>query len=744
MIPTPKFILPIFFVFTILLPIVVFGQHTHQKKHRCGSQFLLEDQYKKNPELRSLVAKERSKLAERIQTNTPLSLRTNNTTLTVSVVVHIVLPPDLINTVTDAQIQSQIDVLNTDFAGLNADSTRIPTAFKSRYGKGRIRFCLAKRTPDGLATNGIIRVTSNTKSDPGVGDPIKYTSFGGSDAWDPRKYLNIWVGDDLTSSFLGYTFTPTLPLSVIPLNERGFVNQYQCFGKGGTSQAPYNLGRTAVHEIGHFFNLEHIWGPSNCDGSDDCADDDGVADTPTQEKCNYGVPSGVLTDLCTTSSPGIMWMNYMDYVDDRAMVMYTPQQYTRMESTFTSVSWMQALANSDACTSPQSFARDVRLLGVNNSLTSYKSGFLYTCSNNYQPVIKVRNLGTSTVNGLRIEAKINNGSSFITNWSGSILPNAETDITLNAIPISNGTNTNFLIEITQVNGLTDLNPSDNSFTAPGVIFPVVLNLPYNEGFEQSGFPPNNWRLLNPDNDTTWVRTTDAAKTGTASMLFDNYNLEANNLFDWMISPLLPARGKDSIFVSFQVAAATYRIPSSITDALTDTLEILVSGNCGVNYTKRYNKAGLNLVTTGDFATINYFIPTSSQWRKDSVFIGYYDNNAPEYIQIAFKNIANYENNIYIDDIQIYNRQRVFPTSIRDVNMNNAKYIKSYPNPFKDLIVIEKSERFNVLPYRIINVFGQKLISGLLKDTKQHIDVAGLPSGIYFLQVKDEVIKIIKE
>jgi hypothetical protein len=744
MIPSKKIVVPFLWLFINIIPTVLYSQINQHKKHRCGSQYVLDQQYKKNPGLKSLVAKERSILVEKSKQNALLSLRNNNTTLTVSVVVHVVLPAGLNSSVTDAQIQSQIDVLNTDYAGLNADSTRIPTAFKSRFGKGKIRFCLAKRTPDGLSTTGIVRVISSTKSDPGIGDPIKYTSFGGSDAWDPRKYLNIWVGDDLTSSFLGYTFTPSLSLSIVPLNERGFVNQYECFGKGGSALPPYNLGRTAVHEIGHFFNLEHIWGPSNCDGNDDCSDDDGVGDTPTQEGCNYGVPTGVLTDNCTTNAPGIMWMNYMDYVDDRAMVMYTPQQYTRMEATFNNVSWMLGLANTDACSAAQSFERDARIIGINNGVTSYNASLLYACNNNFQPSIKVRNVGTATINTLRIESRINNSAPFVTNWSGSLLPNTETDITLNGIALNNGTNPNLIIDITQVNGLADLNPSNNTLTSSGVVLPIILNLPYNEGFEQAIFPPANWRLVNPDNDTTWVRTTNASKTGIGSMVIDNFNYEANGLSDWMISPLIPARGKDSVFLKFDVAAATYRQPSTITDNLTDTLQILVSNNCSNNFSNLYAKSGLNLVTTGDIENINFFVPTSAQWRKDSVFIGYYDNNGPDYVQVAFRNITNYENNIYIDNIQIYNRQRIFPTSVRELNGLASAYIKAFPNPFRDKVIIEKDERFNVLPYRLINVFGQQLFSGFLKEKQQIIEIVNLSPGIYFIQVKNQSIKLIKQ
>jgi len=710
------------------------------KRHRCGTQFVIEEQYKKNPDLKRIVAAERSRLAAAALQEKSVIRARSNSTLTVPVVVHIVLPNPTI--ISDAQVQSQIDILNTDYAGLNGDSTRIPAAFKPFFGKGRIRFCLAKRTPSGESTNGIIRKVSSTKSDPGIGDPIKYSAQGGSDAWDPTQYLNVWVGDDLTSSFLGYSFTPSLPLSIVPLVERGFVNQYQCFGKGGTTQAPYNLGRTAVHEIGHYFNLEHIWGPTNCDGNDVCSDDDGIGDTPKQEGCNYGNPVGVLTDNCTATDPGIMWMNYMDYVNDLSMVMYTPQQYARMEANFVNVVWMQNLANSNGCTPPQSVARDVRLVSLNNTITGSNSSFLYACNNSYQPNITVRNLGTASVNAMRIEVKINGGSAVITNWSGTLNTASEISINLNPITLNNGTNNNFLIEITQVNGQDDQNTINNAYSAPGIIYPFVLTQPLTEGFEQVIFPPSNWRLLNPDNNFTWQRTTDAARTGTASMVFDNFNSEENDLLDWMISPLIPAKGRDSIFLTFQIAAATFIKPSTIT-ALADTLEIMVSSNCGTSFTSRYKKGGIGLVTTGDVAIETYFIPTTSQWRKDSVFIGFYDNNGPDNIQIAFKHTTNWENNIYIDDISIFNRQRNTNTGINDLYNDILSNIRIYPNPVNTQLTIDQLNTGKNMPYRIVNIFGQQVMSGILQNQKSVIDISRLSSGVYFFHMKEGAIKLIK-
>ena len=189
------------------------------------------------------------------------------------------------------------------------------------FGKGNLRFCLARTDTRGDGTNGILRVASQTQSSPGLADPVKLTCSGGSNAWDASRYLNIWVCN-MPGGFLGYSFFGSDPLSIVPLNERGFVNNFRFFGRGGSAQAPFNLGRTATHEIGHFFDLDHIWGPNNCDGAQGCGDDDGIGDTPLQVRCNFGAPAAdsVITDVCTPAAPGIMWMNYMDYVDDRAMV----------------------------------------------------------------------------------------------------------------------------------------------------------------------------------------------------------------------------------------------------------------------------------------------------------------------------------------------------------------------------------------------------------------------------------------
>jgi hypothetical protein len=716
--------------------------------HKCGTQYLLDEAVKKNPALKQEIEENRRKTFEKFEQI--LHTLRPDAVYTIPVVVHIVLPNPSI--VSDAQVQSQIDVLNTDYAGLNADSTRIPAAFKPLFGKSNIRFCLARRDIKGDATNGIVRVVSGITSAPGNGDPVKFSCFGGSDAWDPTKYLNIWVCV-MPTGFLGYSFFASETLAERPLNERGYVNNFRAFGKGGTSVAPFNLGRTATHEIGHFFDLSHIWGPNNCDGAQSCDDDDSVNDTPKQFRCTFGAPpaDSVITDACSTTNPGIMWMNYMDYVDDRAMVMYTPGQYSRMEAILLANPWMSGLISSNGCDPVPALSRDVRFETFKEVFYDFcgsDKNTIFVCSAAYKPFIRVKNLGTDIISSLTVSARFGTGTVTSTNWTGTIAPQATADILLNSMTVNPGVNSNLIVYTSNPNGSADQKLSNDTGKLGAVVYSIAT-LPYSEGFESTGFPPLLWQRLNPDNDTTWQRTTRAAKTGNASMFINNFQYNNNGAIDWFYSPLIPVKGRDSAILSFLVAAATFNKPD-LANNPTDTLEVLVTTDCGLTYKSVYKKWGKDLVTTGNIAVDTGYVPTASQWRKDIAVLGDFSDGSVEYVQAVIRNITNFENNIYIDDINIYTKDAI--------PLLKKNGILAFPNPFRDRVALALYP--NPINVEYINVYDitgrlvwQKTISLNVPGTNFGpsyftIDLSHLSSGVYTMQVvyrvkEAQTIRIIK-
>lgn len=240
--------------------------------------------------------------------------------VTLPVVFHIVYNQPSEN-ISEAQILSQMTVLNDDFRKLNSNFSSTPTPFQALAADCELEFCLATIDPDGNETSGITR-TSTTTAEIGNTNDWYSTAAGGKDAWDVTKYINIWVCSIDGGSTLGFA---TLPGTASPAESDGLVIDPTFVGTTGTVSAPNNLGRTVTHEMGHYFNLEHVWGENG-----GCTDDDFVSDTPNQDDESGGCPTFPLTDNCTTGGDGIMFCNYLDYVDDDCMTMFSKGQKVRM------------------------------------------------------------------------------------------------------------------------------------------------------------------------------------------------------------------------------------------------------------------------------------------------------------------------------------------------------------------------------------------------------------------------------
>lgn len=247
----------------------------------------------------------------------------------IPVVVHVVHHTPEQN-ISDEQIAGQIEVLNQDYRMLNPDVSKVPEVWQSLTADCRIEFRLASQGPSGEQTSGITRTRTETDVFH-MDDAIKFASQGGHDAWPADQYLNFWVAPRLTDpkigEILGYAQFPGGPAET-----DGVVIAHSFVGNTGTATPPFNLGRTATHEIGHWLNLFHIWG----DDGEGCSGSDFVADTPNAGGPNFGTPMFPSVS-CNNAPNGDMFVNYMDYTDDVGMFMFTQGQAARMDATLEGV-----------------------------------------------------------------------------------------------------------------------------------------------------------------------------------------------------------------------------------------------------------------------------------------------------------------------------------------------------------------------------------------------------------------------
>jgi hypothetical protein len=685
----------------ILLLLALVGWHSillaqKKQKHvstvaRCYTMERVKLYLKYHPEARANT----SSPATRTNTKNVSNARSLNTEeiINIPVVFHIVLDNPYL--ITGAAIQSQINELNTDFAGLNADSTNAANFYSVRGHSLRIRFVLAKRTPAGIASNGIDRVASHVGSNANLlVDPVKRTALGGADAWDPDSYLNCWISNDVSGkNILGYA---QFPGEGIPLDD-GIFCSYESFGTSDCNNPTYNKGRTLCHEIGHYFGLFHIWGDEDgCDGDDfrqlsdagssvilpfglfnkpgDGNTSADIGDTPNQGPSSGNCFSGTITDNCSPSTTGKMYQNYMDYTPDDCYSLFTKKQVERME--WVMVNFRSGLKTSLGATAPVGMAKldaspyepvspgGVEAIGC----ASFTYPSVLSCPGSINPKIRIRNNGTDKITTLKVGLLLDGvakGAVTVNIASGLVF--GETTV-VNFPSISATTGTYKLQFYTyNVNGnATDLVSSNDTLSTTLTVSGGV-SLPAFEDFQNPPFPAHYWSVYNPNGDGTWHIVTIGSNSSTATMI-DNYSKNNIGYIDELRTPKFLVSPSDSLVLTFDLAHKNY-------PGLYDSLSVLVSNNCGTSWTSVYAKAGDNLATAG-FTTLQYSTPAAEDWRSQKITLAGNLLSTGQII-IAFRNTGGYGNNIFIDNIRIYQQKNrdIFPAAILSpANIECASFI----------------------------------------------------------------------
>lgn len=708
-IPVPGFLLAILFLFYISLPA--------SAQDRCGTMDLLQKRFTDQPALRQLFNQRDLRLKQLINERiaSGKTLRTTGP-ITIPVVFHVVLNRQSL--VTDAQILAQLDTINKDYAGTNAGASKIPAHFQPLFGQSGIQFCLAQRTPDDVPTTGIERYPTSRTSFDYTTNQVKHAESGGADAWDTDKYLNIWICD-LSGSTLGYATFPDDGVK----DEQGVAVDYATLPRG--SAAGFNQGKTLTHELGHYFNLYHIWGDDNgaCTGTDE------VDDTPNQSNSTTTCQTGIVTDRCTPNAPGIMYQNYMDYTPDACLYMFTKMQVARMEAAFTTYRSLLSLSN--GCT-------PVDLKDKDASIREIRQPSQRICDGTFTPQVTLANRGRETLTSVTIHAVIDDGTVRNFNWTGSLATYNETVVTLPSLTTVQGNHV-LTVYTSNPNGGPDEDTSNDALSLDFIYY-EPFPAPVVESFEGL-FPPQGWDIVNEDGGSTWEKTTLAAKTGSASVKISNFDNQVVGQRDYLRSPTVNIAGADSAFVSFQVAAATYTNVATQGNVW-DTLQVLISTDCGQTYTSVYKKWGSTLITRNG-TTRTAFTPGPGEWRREEINIGSFIGQGE--ILVAFLNSNGNENDIYLDDI-----------NIRTVTINpnlKAEGFLVTPNPTSGLVSVQFYPHPETLrSVSIYNVAGQKIaervITGEVATNVYDFDLTLFPSGLYVVKAEfeDRVLtkKIVKK
>ncbi len=296
--------------------LIVFAQkhNIHGDHERCATMLFYEQEKLLNPNLEKEQILFELRIDKWIADNYNKTKNTKDI-LIIPVVVHVIWHFGAQN-VSIERVNEQIERLNFDYRKMNEDIDDLPDEFDPFATDCQIEFAMSRIDPDGQPTEGVTRTyTENTSYVYNAANQwIKHTADGGHDAWDSDKYLNMWVCN-IDGGILGYAQFPWDPDGA----EDGVVITYWAFGN---TTGDYDMGRTATHEIGHWLSLYHVWG----DDGGACTGSDLVDDTPNQADHYFGTP--IHPQYSCGSND--MFMNYMDYVDDEAMIMFTAGQSTRM------------------------------------------------------------------------------------------------------------------------------------------------------------------------------------------------------------------------------------------------------------------------------------------------------------------------------------------------------------------------------------------------------------------------------
>lgn len=683
------------------LALTLFAQAQEPVQSKCAASEVLQKELAKNPVLATQHAQFMTDLQNYLVAHP--QPKSNVGPRVVPVVFHILYEGGTEN-ISRAQVLDQVDIMNTDYRRLNADTVNTPAAFDSVAADCNIHFVLANIDPDGNCTDGITRTysprTNNATNDNGAKSVIY---------WNRDNYLNVWVVKSIGAisnlgTVLGYA---QFPLGGATATD-GIVIRADYIGSIGTSAG--HKGRTVTHECGHWFGLRHIWGDEDCGN-------DFVFDTPVHKTNNFGCYTWPKFNTCADgdSIRGEMFMNYMDYVDDDCMNMFTKGQKAVMDYTLEGPENGSVLGFREHLWSPANLAAT----GVTNDppvACAPKADFfanrLMVCQNTSVSFTDNSYNGTVASRTWTFEGG-NNTTSTLANPSITYTTPGKYDVSLdvtNAQGSSSKTINDYII--------VSSNTADDH------------NWGYFESFENEQWFNDKWIVFDEDNSgQKWQRITGAAADMYSAAYINNFHNLQGSVED-LITPSYDLTSLTTpVNLKFSYSGAASDTGN------TDVLKVYSSTNCGQTWSPRASYSGAMLANAGLY-TGAYLPPNVTYWTEKTIALPIsVTNQSNVRFKFEFTSGGQGSNNFYIDKINIANT-----TSIGET-LDNEIGLSIFPNPLGDNIAnlsfhmskenMVKIDVIDVLGRTVANVFNGQMMAG-----NQKLNIARETfgaDGVYFIR-----------